>query len=72
MKWTSEKPQPGFYWYRPPTEPPYTESDRDFDVPEILQVEDGLAYAFGFECGYSLDELKGEWAGPIEPPGEAE
>jgi hypothetical protein len=72
VKWTSEKPQCGFYWYRPPNEPPYTESDRDFDKPEIVRVEDGRAYACSEVPGYPVDDLQGEWAGPIEPPGEAE
>lgn len=56
MKWTKERPEvDGWYWF--------------FDVadPEIVEVKDNHVYwTRSGDC--SLDELDGEWSGPIPEP----
>jgi hypothetical protein len=60
--WTTKKPtKPGWYWYRGESDG-HTEKvlhfiDDDGDGP-YLATSDDLA----------LNDLDGEWAGPVEPP----
>ncbi len=62
MIWTTKKPtKPGWYWYRGESDG-HTEKvlhfiDDDGDGP-YLATSDDLA----------LNDLDGEWAGPVEPP----
>lgn len=56
MKWTKERPTvEGWYWYR--------------DDNRAAQIV-GVGKRAGFMDGkvVELDELSGEWAGPIPPP----
>ena len=65
LTWKTDKPTtPGWYWYR--------ESDFFLEVVHVRYQEKRLAadykdggdlIFFGF-----IDQLKGEWAGPLEPP----
>ena len=62
MKWTSEKPtKPGWYWYRGET-----------DLNElIIWVSSDLRVVYPASLNFksfAVDEVPGQWAGPIEPP----
>ena len=67
MNWTTNKPTvPGWYWYR----------ERHTDRPLILDVQQlpGGKLAFlanlnrlGEDYVY-IEDLNGEWAGPLSPP----
>ncbi len=71
MKWTFEKPKkPGNYWYK-----------RDTDVlpgltgkPRILYVDSTFRVPqlnlFEYKEPVSIEEYKGQWAGPINEPEE--
>jgi hypothetical protein len=66
LKWTTEKPtRPGWYWWRMDAGDCIVEIDRDaHDNDSLYMLEPGP------DGGVSLDILTGQWAGPIEPPGE--
>ena len=71
MKWTFEKPKiPGNYWYKRDTDvlpgitgkPRILYVDSNFHVPQLNLFE--------FKEPVSVDEYKGQWAGPINEPEE--
>jgi hypothetical protein len=66
-KWTTERPtQPGWYWHK-------TTNDRSMIFLSILLVydlENGGPLVAGHEELKPVDQLGGQWAGPIEPPRE--
>jgi hypothetical protein len=62
MNWTADKPtKPGWYWYRGGSDGHTVKVlhfiDDDGDGPYIATSED-----------LTLNDLDGEWAGPVEPP----
>ncbi len=58
MKWTEDKPTvPGWYWWRIAGIPLVVELV--FNMNKELMIEDDARH---------LDQLGGEWAGPLEPP----
>jgi hypothetical protein len=60
VRWTREKPsRPGFYWYRGHgrTRPPIA-----------VEVSDGAVWLCGHEVERHVEEMSGEWFGPLEPP----
>ena len=71
MKWTSTKPtRPGWYWWR-------NASSCEDSISLVVYVEitpNGVgkgcvSFAYG-ERYRQLKQMNGEWAGPLEPPGE--
>jgi hypothetical protein len=68
LVWTKDKPTvPGWYWWR-----------RNGDA-QILEVSVGggrndrcrLWVRRGDEAAIRVDDLNGDWAGPLDPPKEA-
>lgn len=61
--WTSEPRTPGWYWYQP--------LNRSLEA-QVLKVELDLGYLIAWECGDDLstavDDLTGDWYGPLETP----
>jgi hypothetical protein len=62
LAWTTERPtKPGWYWYRGQfngnTVKVIHFIDDDGDGPYIVTSDD-----------LALNDLDGEWAGPVEPP----
>lgn len=56
MSWTTDKPtMPGFYWYRPIGD----------GTPHVRHLNAQLMDTWSQE---SVEELSGEWAGPLEVP----
>ena len=71
MKWTFEKPKkPGNYWYKRDADavpgltgkPRILYVDSDFRVPQLNFFE--------YKEPISIEEYKGQWAGPIHEPEE--
>lgn len=59
-QWTTEKPTtPGWYWWR-----------RNNEAPKVLEIKewgDGYLDAHGVGLVWSVNNLDGEWQGPIVP-----
>jgi hypothetical protein len=68
MSWTIEQPtKPGWYWFREPG------LNLDKPMPAWVYQTGDIVYvklcgAYEDCAEKRLDELKGEWAGPISPP----
>jgi hypothetical protein len=57
MKWTTDKPKvPGWYWYKHSTK------------AIIVVVDDLLCVQDTDENTDHVDEISGQWAGPLEAP----
>ena len=76
MKWTKEPPrQIGRYWWRPENS-----HSNSLDVCEVLDVQEdmdrpGVFFQTAFDSAETddcatVDELGGQWAGPIPLPEE--
>lgn len=62
MTWMTEKPKrPGWYWYR---------SECDVHTVKVLHYidDDGDGLYLATSEDRVLNDLDGEWAGPVEPP----
>ena len=62
MIWTTEKPtKPGWYWYR---------SECDGHTVKVIHYidDDGDGPYLATSEDLALNDLDGEWAGPVEPP----
>ena len=61
--WKKKKPtNPGWYWYR-------GESDDGHTAKELHFIDDDGDGPYLATSDYvGLDDLDGEWAGPVEPP----
>lgn len=64
LRWTRERPtEPGYYWlHRPWVEP-------SPQVVKVVRHVSGALKVIVFGNVFSLDQIGGEWAGPLEPPG---
>ena len=62
MNWTSERPaKPGWFWYR--------EEDSEPAMLNVLDQQNlGLCARFSDGITFKVSDLKGVWAGPLEPP----
>jgi hypothetical protein len=67
MTWTTEKPTvPGWYWWRRP----YGKRE----IQTIIRVKEykfqpGIVFIYS---GRRIEDCRGEWAGPLEPPEECQ
>ena len=62
LNWTTKKPtKPGWYWYR---------GECDGNTPKVLHFidDDGDGPYLATSEDRALNDLDGEWAGPVEPP----
>jgi len=68
MRWTKHQPtQNGWYWYRP------TKDEKDdygapLDREQIVEIRNSYSRFPSHEDQIQIEDLKGEWAGPIEAP----
>ncbi len=66
MNWTNEKPQvAGWYWWR----------ESKVHSETIVSVSSSYAmkqYVYVRGQSFDLDNIAGEWAGPLNPPRELE
>ena len=61
-KWLSIMPEePGWYWLKEKVAP--------MQIVEVIMVHRHV-YRSGTECFSTLNEIHGEWQGPIRPEGE--
>lgn len=64
MQWTNEKPQStpnGTLWYWRRWKPN--------EQVEITRIQDGRVwFTMGGDKGWPIEEVEGEWAGPLSPP----
>ena len=61
MKWTTELPTAsGYYWWREP-------GSMDAFIVEV-DIERQTVSSSGTDDDASLDEMDGEWCGPLEQP----
>lgn len=68
LRWTTEKPtKKGNYWWIGEFK-----SGIKSGEPQVVWIgkPGGLVFTLGGYC-YPIEDLTGQWAGPIEPPGEA-
>ena len=69
MKWTSEKPtKPGWYWYMEFGRS-YVLRLYEVQLPELATPSKPLYAASGY-FGGAVDDMHGQWAGPLEEPQE--
>jgi len=62
MTWTTKAPtEPGWYWRRP------AQNDLAPFIVEVRRV--GKSIVAGW-CAARVEEIGGEWQGPLEPEGE--
>jgi hypothetical protein len=62
LNWTKKKPtKPGWYWYR---------GEGDGNTVNVLHYidDDGEGPYLATSDDRALNDLNGEWAGPVEPP----
>ena len=62
LNWTTKKPtKPGWYWYR---------SECDGHTVKVMHYidDDGDGPYLATSEDLALNDLAGEWAGPVEPP----
>jgi len=62
MNWTTDKPtKPGWYWYR---------GECDGHTVKVIHFidDDGDGPYLATSDDVALNDLGGEWAGPVEPP----
>jgi hypothetical protein len=62
MNWTTDKPtKPGWYWYR---------GECDGHTVKVIHFidDDGNGPYLATSEDLALNDLDGEWAGPVEPP----
>ncbi len=65
MKWTKEKPtQNGFYFWRK------KDVDENALTVAVVRMSDRTAKIIGCETVCCIDDVGGEWAGPIQEPEE--
>jgi hypothetical protein len=63
MIWTNEKPtKAGWYWYNPRL--------TFIEVYELFDSEQGLCWYVDKDGGGLIKDMRGRWAGPLDPPGE--
>jgi hypothetical protein len=62
LNWSTKTPtKPGWYWYR-------GESDRSITNVLYYIDDDGEGPYIATSDDVTLNDLDGEWAGPVEPP----
>jgi hypothetical protein len=77
MQWTTKKPtnreptKSDYYWYKPTERIQWKYPWAAFFIwGGVVSVFKGWVAIPGHKTNYKVEDLEGEWAGPIEPPQE--